>query len=124
MKATFSNTAGFTLAELMIAIGIMAILSAFAMPAYNNYIQTSEQGVLVTNMSTIEVFQEDFRMRNGNYANDLADTAAITAAIDWDPQDTTVAYSIAASGGTTYEVTATSANGISVCLEFPAKDPC
>ncbi len=118
------RTAGFTLMELMIAITIMAILAAIAMPAYNNYIETSERGVLVSNMSTIEVFQEDFRMRNGNYANDLADTAAITAAINWDPQDPDVTYAIAASGGNLYRLTATNANGTTVCLEFPAKQPC
>ena len=120
-----SRNGGFSLIELMIAIAIIAIISAIALPLYNDYIDTGEEGVLVNNISTIEIFQEDFRLRNGVYAVNLADIAAITAAIGWNPQaNDGITYSIADSDGSFYEVTATNADGESVCIQFPARDRC
>ena len=99
------RTHGFTMIEMLIVITIISIIGLIAMPVYNNYIATSREGVLVTNITTIEIFQEDFRLRNGAYAVDLANIAAITAAIGWDPQavDGTT-YVIADGDGTTYSV--------------------
>ena len=122
---TKAMQAGFSLVELMVAVAIIAILAAFALPAYNNYIATAEDGQLVSNISTMRVFQEDFFMRNGSYAVNLADIAAIEAAIGWEPQsDDGITYSIAAGDGTFYQVTATSPNGRSICRRFPANTPC
>jgi len=118
--------AGFSLMEMLVAVTIIGILAGFALPAYNDYIQTSEEASLTASMATMEVFQEDFRLRTGGYAVNLADKAAITAMIDWDPRDSAdQLYSIADSADTTvYEVTATSASGIVVCMEFPSKTRC
>ncbi len=125
MNVGARTNSGFTMIELMIAVAILAIISAVALPFYNDYLETGEQGVLAHNISTIEVFQEDFRLRNGIYANDLADLAAITAAIGWRPQtDDGFTYSIADSDGTLYQVTATNADGDSACVEFPSKNRC
>ena len=116
---------GFTLIELMVVVAIIAVVSAIALPLYNGYIQTSREGVLVSNVSTIEVFQEDFRLRTGNYLTAAADAAAIEAAIGWTPQDDgAVDYSIASSAANTYDVTATDDTGTSICLRFPAKVRC
>lgn len=115
---------GFTLIELMIAVAIIAIISAIALPLYSGYIETSRQGVLINNISTIEIFQEDFRLRNGNYFGPAADTAAITAGIGWDPRDDgDVEYSIAIAGNS-YRVTATDAAGVTACLQMPEKIRC
>ena len=65
---------------------IIAIYQRYRDARVQHYIDTGEEGVLVHNISTIEIFQEDFRLRNGAYAVDLADIAAITAAIGWNPQ--------------------------------------
>ena len=116
---------GFSLIELMVVVAVLAIISAIAVPAYTNYIQTSREGVLLNNIATIEVFQEDFRLRNGAYAVNLADVAAIEAAIDWAPQTNDgTTYSIANGDGTTYSVTATNPEGTSICMVFPAKTRC
>ena len=111
--------------ELMIAIAIIAIIGAFAMPAYNGYIETSQQGVLISTMSTIEVFQEDFRLRNGVYAVNLADKAAIEAAIGWQPQGSDAfTYSIATGDGSTYSLTGNDGDGHTACFVYPAKTVC
>ncbi len=121
----YRNKAGFTLLEMMITVGIVAILAAFAVPAYNQYVDTSEEGALLSTMSTIEVFQEDFRLRTGAYAVNLANKAAILAAIGWDPRDgAATTYSIAAGDGTTYSLTGTNAAGRSACMVYPAKTRC
>ena len=119
---------GFTLIELMIAVAIIAIVASIALPMYNGYIQTSREGVLVTNISSIEIFQEDFRMRTGNYLTVAADVAAITAGIGWEPRDDgNITYSIAAGAGgagDAYRVTAADSSGTTVCLRMPAKTRC
>ena len=116
---------GFSLIELMIAVAIIAIIAAVAMPAYNGYITTSREGVLVNNLSTIEVFQEDFRLRNGNFLVAAANLAAITAGIGWQPQDDGgVTYVITDPGGGSYDITATDAAGTTVCMTMPEKVRC
>lgn len=116
---------GITLIELLVALTILGIVVSFAVPAYQDYIETSQQGAVRSNIMTIEIFQEDFMLRNGAYANDLADIAAIDAAIGWNPRaDDGITYSIAASDGTLYDVTAVHPEGIVVCIRFPEKINC
>ena len=123
MKRTNStrNARGFTLIELMIVVAVLAIVSAIALPAYNGYVQTSREAVLVNNITTMEIFQEDFRLRNGAYLTVAANAAAIEAAIDWQPEgdEPGTTYSIAAGPGGSYQVTATSPEGTSVCMQLP-----
>ncbi len=119
------NQRGFTLIELMITVAVISVLAAIALPLYNGYIQTSREGVLVHNITTMEIFQEDFRLRTGNYLTNAANLAAITAAINWEPRDGgDVTYSIAPGAGGSYQVTAVDASGTTVCLELPDDDPC
>jgi type IV pilus assembly protein PilE len=115
---------GLTLIELMIVVGIIGLLAGIAIPLYNGYIQTSREGVLINNISTMEIFQEDFRLRNGNYFAPAADAAAIEAGIGWNPRDDgDIDYSIAAAGDS-YRVTATDEAGVTVCLQLPEKIRC
>lgn len=129
VKARFRQTCasqrGVTLVELLIALSILGVLFAIAVPAYQSSIATSEEGVLRTNMYSIEIFQEDFFLRTGGYANNLADIAAIDVAIGWDPRaNDGITYAIANSDGSLYDLTAMHPDGWSVCVRFPARDPC
>ncbi len=116
---------GFSLVEMMTAVVIVGILAAFAVPTYQAYVENTEDGTLTANIFTIEMFQEDFFMRNGEYAQDLGDIDAIEDAIGWRPRsDDGIEYAIAASDGTTYEVTATHPAGQTICIVFPDRQPC
>ena len=117
--------AGITLIELLVAVVILGVLFAFALPAYQSSMDTTEEGVVRGNMESMELFQEDFFLRTGAYANNLADLAAITAAIGWEPRaDDGITYSIANSDGTFYQVTAVHPDGLTVCVRFPERVPC
>jgi prepilin-type N-terminal cleavage/methylation domain-containing protein len=116
---------GFTLIELMIAVAIIAIIASVALPLYSGYVQTSREAVLTSNISTMEVFQEDFRLRTGAYLTAAADVAAIEAAIGWRPQDDGgISYRIAAGPAGSYEVIAVDSAGTTVCLRLPARARC
>jgi len=120
-----SSNRGFTLIELMIAVAIIAIIAAVGMPLYSGYITTSREGVLVNNISTIEIFQEDRRLRQGSYLLAAANVAAITADLGWAPQvNDGTTYVITDGGGGSYDVTATDSNGTVVCIRFPEKNRC
>jgi len=121
-----ARSKGFTLVELMIVVAIMAIIAAVAMPLYNGYIQTSREGALINNIATVEVFQEDFRLRNGAYQAGEFDGGpdANLLVLGWQPQsDDGTVYTITVAGAT-YDVTGTSVDGTTVCRRFPAKIPC
>ena len=122
-----SVQSGFTLMELMVAVGVIAVLSALALPVYNGYIQTSRVGALVNNIATIEVFEEDYRLQNGTYMagvyNGAADANMQT--LGWTPQDNDgTVYTIVVTSATTYQVTATDTAGTTVCRNYPAKTAC
>ena len=127
MQNLAKNQSGFTLIELMIAVGVIAVLSAVALPIYNGYVQTSREGALVNNIATTEVFEEDYKLRNGVYQPGVynAGPDANLTALGWQPQqnDGTV-YTIVLVGTTSYKVTAVDRNGTTVCRQYPEKIAC
>ena len=123
------NQGGFSLIELMIALVIFSIVVGLALPAYQNYVTTSEDGVMSANANSIQIFQEDFFLRNGTYSVGLADNAAINAAIGWSPRSGAEGFTYAiangpAGDGSNYNVTVTNPDGRTLCITFPQRDPC
>lgn len=124
----FSNKArGFSLIELMVAAGILAIISAIAIPLYTDYIETARLGVMSTNIETIRLFEEDYRLSEGTYIAGTYNPAdpdaagGLKAVLGWEPrteQDsiTYVVDNVSASG---FRVTATSSVGDTIVKTYP-----
>jgi type IV pilus assembly protein PilE len=58
---------GFTIIELMIAVAIIAILAAIALPAYNDYVQRAKITEAFTALSDFRVRMEQFYQDNRRY---------------------------------------------------------
>ena len=117
MENTVNNISankGFTLIELMIAVAVLAILAAVAIPAYNGYIRTTLESGCIQEVASIRIAEEEFFSENNGYfagagiaalqANSLTIYQNNTPAVD---RHCTYAVVVA---GNTYTVTATGAN--------------
>lgn len=62
---------GFTLVELMIVLGIVAVLVAMAVPAYRDYTIRSKVGECVNNASVAKVQISEFRQSLGAWPPDI-----------------------------------------------------
>lgn len=112
----FTYIKGFTLVELMITCGILAIIAAVAIPAYSGYVRTSRQTEGWNNLRTLQVAEEEYFLENNAYFSG-ATAAALNAASGglWsraeDPGDANFEYSVTVVG-TTYTATATGQNNL------------
>ena len=94
---------GFTLIELMIVVGIAAILAAVAIPMYRTYVQRGRIIDATSKLSDFRVRMEQYFMDNRTYDN------ATKCGVP-DPTDTNdAAFKITCTGSsaTAYTVTAT-----------------
>ena len=70
---------GFTLIELLIAMAVIGILAAIALPSYSTQIRKSRRADAVTALSAYQQAQERWRANNATYAA-LSDLTAATTA--------------------------------------------
>ncbi len=67
---------GFTLLEAMIAVVILATLTAIAVPAYQGYIERTRRAQAVRDIGMFEMAIERFRTLNGTFPGSLAQLGA------------------------------------------------
>jgi type IV pilus assembly protein PilE len=98
---------GFSLVELMIVVGIVGILSAIGIPAYNDYVIRGKIADATSNLSTKRLLMEQFYLDNRTYVDGPGCTADTTTSQHFDFSclvanggvvPTTSAYTIAATG--------------------------
>ena len=105
---------GFTLIELIIAVAIIGILAAIALPMYSGYVDTARRSVMNDNITSIRLFEEDYRLETGSYFagdHDPTDPDAATGLkvnIGWSPGSATdrIKYEVTLVGAG-FSVTAT-----------------
>jgi type IV pilus assembly protein PilE len=68
------QSTGFTLIELMIAVVIIAVISAIAIPAFTDAVRKSRRSDAFAALLTLQQAQERWRSNNASYAP-LANTA-------------------------------------------------
>ena len=99
---------GLTLIELMIVITVVAIIAAFALPAYNDYVTRGKIPEATANLADLRVKLEQYYQDNRNYGS----TAAVcgvampgapqmkyfTLSCNWGAGGTNQFYTVTATG--------------------------
>jgi len=81
---------GFTLMELIVAMTIIAILTAIAYPSYLNQARASKRAVAKSALLDIANRQEQYFFNNKGYAEDLTLLGYAAAVVDFDDNHTPV----------------------------------
>jgi type IV pilus assembly protein PilE len=112
----FRKQRGITLLELMIVVGIIAVVSAFAYPSYTQYIVNTKRAVATSVLLQVADRQQQFFIDNKQFTNDMTDLgfAADPLILKDDGTDTNAAdgdavYSIALSNVVAVGYTVTAA---------------
>jgi len=101
-SATRFSPKGFTLIEVMVVVGIIAILAAIALPAYNDYVKRAKIIQATTALSDGRTRMEQWFLDNRTYVGGCAVVTPIA-------QGVAKAFTITCTNEalTTYTVTAT-----------------
>lgn len=112
MHASIINTRlrspahGFTLIEVMIVVAIVAILSAVAYPAYQDYIVRGKIPQATNNLATLQTKMEQYFQDQRTYLNGTDCGGALKANM---PSNSYFTFTCAAADSTHYTLTATGA---------------
>ena len=97
---------GFTLIEVMIVVGIVAILSAIAIPSYSEYVRRARITEATSTLGTMRLKMEQYFQDNRTYAGACAaGTVAVT------PTAPNFAFACPVRSLTSYQITATGTTG-------------
>ena len=98
---------GFTLIELMMALVVVAILTAIALPSYNKYIIRGKVPDATANLATKRVQMEQWYQDNRTYGANSVGTAAPACVTDTTTSKNFDFSCVISAAGDTYVITAT-----------------
>lgn len=105
-----SGNGGFSLIELMLAVAIIGILMAVAMPAYQEYLRRANQSAAKAVLMEVSSRQEQYLMKAGSYSASYTATGCVFGDLAYTvPTEVCTNFDIALTAGTipvTYTVDA------------------
>lgn len=102
----FSKMAGFSLIELMVAVAIVGILAAVAMPSYQEYVRQSNRSAAKSVLLENAQLMEQFYTENNQYKKDIGGNTK-TVPLDKSPKSGTTQYTISIAYPTDHSFTLT-----------------
>ncbi|NMG73187.1 prepilin-type N-terminal cleavage/methylation domain-containing protein [Aromatoleum diolicum] len=81
-RSGISACRGFTLIELMIAVVVVAILAAIAIPSYSEYIRRSRITEATNELATLRIRLEQYYQDNRNYGSTASSCGVGVASTD------------------------------------------
>jgi type IV pilus assembly protein PilE len=115
MSRPRSPSSGFTLIELMIAVAIVAILAAIALPSYNTYVTRSKLPAAFSQLAGYGVALQQWYQDNRTYTT-YTDATGLdcNAGTTVTPTNSNFSYSCTSNNATSYTLTATGVGASSV----------
>lgn len=103
-----SKNRGFTMIELMVVVAIVAIVTAIAIPSYQEQVRKSNRGLAKSDLLELTQCAERYHTTNGTYVGFEAATAC-----DVDSKDDANTYNFATDAitRTTFTLSATAQGG-------------
>lgn len=68
-----ARSPGFTLIELLLVVALLGVLTAIALPIYQNYQERIRRAQAIQDIQILQTLIQDFRLNSGHYPDTLAD---------------------------------------------------
>lgn len=109
--------AGFTLIELMIAVVVLGVLAAIAIPSYTSYVNKSRAKSGSADLAALALNMENRYQLSLSYPVNAAGTAATTTMFPaWAPTQSDYFNYTLVSTATSYTLTATGKSSLANCV--------
>ncbi len=83
-----NNTKGFTLVEIMIVVGIIAVLAGIFLVGSGRFRSAANSARIKADLQKIEALQEIYYTKNSQYASDITTLQGSVGAVPFSPVST------------------------------------